>query len=237
MSGRGPKDLRLVLGASPRVDLLPPEVAERKRGAAVKRSVVMGVVGAIVLSAGAYAFASWQAVEASMAYDQAQTETNSLLAQQNEFAAVRTLTTQLATVNDAQQIGAMTEINWNDFYGRVVPTLPADLSIDSFAVESSSPTVDISPSTAPGQGAHVARATFNAITGNLASAQSWVVNLKNLPEYGGALATSITREEGFYRVTVFLLITDAAYTDRYQPAPAAAEPAPADPAATESETE
>jgi len=219
MSARGGKEARLVFGASPRVDLLPPEVADRKRGAAVKRSVVFVVVGALVLCAGAYGFASWQAIDAGLKLSDAQGETARLLTEQNEYAAVRTLTGQLVAVNDARQVGALTEVDWNALYSRILPTLPADMTIDSFSIESSSPVVAISPSTVPGQVPQVANTTFTALTTNLASAQTWIVNLKSLPEYGGAVATSITREEGIYTVTVRLFLTDAAYTLRFAPEP------------------
>jgi len=217
MSARSSKDVKLVLGASPRVDLLPPEVADRKRGAAVRRSVVFGVVGAIVLVAGAYAFASWQAIDASIKYDAAQAETAALLAKQNEFATARTATNQLATIADAQRVGAMTEISWDAFYDRVAATLPAGLTINSFSVDSSSPTVAVVPTTVPGRVAQVANATFVASATDPALAQTWVVNMKALPEYGGAFASSITREEGVFSVTVSMFITEAAYTNRFAP--------------------
>jgi len=232
MSARGSKDVKLVLGASPRVDLLPPEVADRKRGAALRRSIVIGVVGAIVLSGGVYAFASWQAIEASLAYNDAQAETAALLAEQNEFASVRTLTDQLTTIADAQRVGAATEIEWNALYNRVLQTVPGDMTIDSFSIESGSPVADMPTSAVPGRVPYAALATFNSVTENLASAQTWVVNMKNLPDYGLAIASSINSEEGIYKVTVQMLITEAAYSHRFAP-----EPAAADASAEESETE
>jgi hypothetical protein len=218
MSARGTKEVRLVLGASPRVDLLPPEVADRKRGAAVRRGLVFGVVGALVLSAGGYAFASWQAIEASAKYDDARLTTSTLLAQQSEYSNVRALTQQLVTVADARQAGARTEIDWNAFFLRVVPTLPAGVSIDSFAIKSGSPLVAVAPPTIPGQTARAANSTFTVSSPSLELAQAWIVALKNLPEYGGAMATSISKEEaGPYTLTVQLAITDVAYTHRYEP--------------------
>ena len=218
MSARGTKEVRLVFGASPRVDLLPPEVADRKKGAAVRRAMVFGVVGALVLSAGAYAFASWQAVEASVKHDDARLTTSTLLAQQAEYADVRALTQQMVTVADAREAGALTEIDWNAFFLRVVPTLPTGVTIDSLVIKSGSPLVSLAPPTAPGQTVHAADATFGVSSPSLELAQAWIVALKNLPEYGGAVATSINRgEAGGYSVEVKLAVTDAAYSKRFAP--------------------
>lgn len=218
MSARGTKEARLVLGASPRVDLLPPEVADRKRGAAVRRGMVFGVLAALVVGAGGYALASWQAVDASAKYDDARLTTSTLLAQQSEYANVSTLAQQIVTVADARQAGAITEIEWNAFFLRVVPTLPAGVTIDTFVIKSGSPLLPLAAPTVPGQAVHAADATFVVLSPSLELAQAWMAALKNLPEYGGAMATSINRDEaGVYSVEVVLSVTDAAYTHRYEP--------------------
>jgi len=224
MSARTAKDAKLVYGASPRVDLLPPEVADRKKSAALRRSIILGVVGALVLSAGAYTFASWGALEAAGEYDVARAETAALLEEQNTYGAVRTLGDELSTATDAQQAGALTEIDWNAFYTRVTLTLPAGMVIESFTTTSDTPTLDLPGSTGPWPSTRVASAEFVVSTPDLAGAQSWIVALKTLPEYGGAMATSISREEGTgYTVNVTLDLTEAVRTQRFQPVP---EPEP-----------
>ncbi|MET4582812.1 hypothetical protein ABIE21_002322 [Conyzicola nivalis] len=218
MSARGTKEARLVLGASPRVDLLPPEVADRKKGAAVRRALVFGVIGALVLSAGAYAIASWQAVEARVKYEDARLTTSTLLAQQSEYAEVRALTQQMVTVADARQAGAITEIDWNEFYLRVVPTLPAGVTIEGLVIKSGSPLAALTPPTAPGQTVRAANVTFTVSSPSLELTQAWIVAMKSLPEYGGAVAKSVSRgDAGGYTVEVHLAVTDAAYTNRFAP--------------------
>lgn len=227
MSGRGSKETRLVLGASPRVDLLPPEVADRKRGAAVRRGLILGVLGAVVLSAGGYAAASVQAIDASAKYDDARLETTELLAAQSEYANVSALSQQIGTVSDARQAGAMTEIDWQAFYQRVVPTLPAGMTIDTFAITSGSPILALAAPVLPGERVRAADVAFVVSTSSLESAQAWIVALKNLPEYGGATPTTINRDEnGVFSVQVRLAVTDAAYSHRF--APVAAETAEAE---------
>jgi hypothetical protein len=218
------KEIKLVLGASPRVRLLPPEVADRKRFAAVRRSVVFSVVGALVLCAGAYSFAGWQAIEAGAKYDNAQLETSELLKQQSEFIEVRTLSGQVTSIEDAQRVATLTEVDWKTFYERIVPTLPADMTIKSFNVDSGSPITSLSQETETGTYSAAAETVFVAVSPRFESAQEWVVALKNLPEFDGAMATVVTRDEaGLYTVTVALRLSEVARTGRFAPAPAETE--------------
>jgi hypothetical protein len=233
MSARGKKEVRLVLGASPRVDLLPPEIADRKRDAAVRRAVVYGVIGAGVLIVAGFGLASVQAMDAGARNDEALARTTALLAEQTKYAEVRTLAERADTLADARQVGAMTEIDWNALYLRLVPTLPAGMTITSFTFGSGSPVMSLAAPTTPGQVPDAAEATFVTSAADLESAQSWIVALKTLPEYGGAMATSITREEvGTYVITVRLTLTSAAYSNRF-----AVEPETTTDAAVEPEGE
>jgi hypothetical protein len=212
------KELKLVYGGSPRVRLLPPEVADRKRAAAVRRSVIFTVIGALVLCAGAYSFATWRALEAANKFDDAQLQTSSLLKQQGKYIDARTLSDQLSTIGDAQQVGTLTEIDWKAFYERVVATLPAGMTIDSFTFGSGTPVVALADEAATGMSSPAAETTFVALTPELESAQAWVVNMKSLPGYGDALATVITRDnDGLYSVSVSMRLTEEARTGRFAP--------------------
>ena len=218
MSARGSKEVRLVLGASPRVDLLPPEVGDRKKGAAVRRSIALGVVGALVLSAGLYAFAGWQAIEAEAKLDTARSETSALLAKQAEFSEVRALSAQLETATAARQVGASTEINWSSFYTSVATGLPAGVTIASFAIDSSSPSVALSPVTVATRNPRVATATFTLRSPNLPTIAAWLVALKSVPGYVDATATPASIDDaGTYESLVTMNVSDAIYSKRFAP--------------------
>ena len=223
MSARVSKEAKLVLGASPRVDLLPPEVADRKKGAALRRSIVIGVVGALVISAGGYAIASWQSIQAGVNLESARVETASLLSQQAEFNEVRTLSTQRDVITDARQVSALTEIDWSAFYSEILPTLPAGTVIDSFVVESSSPIREFPVSTIPGQGARAAKITFAITSPNLESIAGWLVTLKAFPGYANATATPASKDAGgVYTSTITMNVTDSRFTKRFAPPEAVA---------------
>jgi len=224
MSGVAQKDTRMVLGGSPRVHLLPPEVGDRKRGASIRRSVVIAVIGVVVISAAAYSYASWLAIEAGMKNDAALAESATLIAAQGEYSEVRTLSDLLQSLGDARQVGALTEIDWQAFYARVVPTLPAGLTLASFNVEANSPVQDVEVTPLPGRTPGVATVSMVASTTNLANAESWVNSLATLPDFAGASITSVSKTEtGELLVNVELTLSSVALTNRFQPVP---EPAP-----------
>jgi len=217
MSARGSKEARLVFGASPRVDLLPPEVADRKKGAALRRGIVMGVVGALVLSAGAYAFGSWQSIQASVKLADSQAETTELLRQQTEFNEVRTLLAQRDTISDARMTGALTEINWNSFYNEVLPTLPPNVGMGGFVVLTSSPIRDYTGTNVLTVNDPAAQVGFTVVSPNLESLATWLVNLKALPGYAHATMTPAVIEGNVYTATMTLNLGKDRYTNRFAP--------------------
>jgi hypothetical protein len=224
MSRAAKKDSRMVLGGSPRVHLLPPEVGDRKRGASIRRSVAIAVLGAVLISAAGYGYASWLSIEAGMKNDAATAETASLLAAQGEYSEVRTLSELQQSLSDARQVGAYTEIDWQAFYLRVVPTLPAGLTLTSFNVEAGSPVQDADVTALPGRTPGVATVSLVASTMSLASAEAWVDALSTLPDFAGASITSVSKSEtGELLVNVELTLSSVALSNRYQPEP---EPEP-----------
>jgi len=216
MSPRNSKDVHLVLGASPRVNLLPPEVADRKRGASIRRSVVFGVVGAVLISAAGYGLASWQALESGMRLDAAREETTSLLAEQAKFAEVRTLAQQKATIADALIVGASTEIDWKAYYEAIVGTLPAGVTLNGFVIDSSSPVDSLPVRTGPTQGARDAMVSLTITTPKLASVDVWLKALESLPGYVDATASGISSDEnGFFTASVMMNISNSAFSNRF----------------------
>ncbi|GAB2465373.1 hypothetical protein HD599_000132 [Conyzicola lurida] len=230
MSPRSAKEANLVLGASPRVNLLPPEVADRKRDASIRRSVVFGIIGAVLISAAGYGFASWKSIETSDKLAVAQEETTSLLAQQNEFAEVRNLAQQKATIDEALIVGASTEIDWKSYYEKIMASLPAGMVLDSFVADSKAPVEGIAAVTAPTQADRDATISFSMETPNFGDVDVWLKSLKTLPGYVDATASGIALDlNGFYVASVTLNISSGAYSNRY----AAEAEAPAEGAATD----
>jgi Na+-transporting NADH:ubiquinone oxidoreductase subunit NqrC len=91
------KETKLVLGASPRVDLLPFEVKDSQRGAAIRRLLGVGLIAIIVISGAGYLLASIHSIDSQRALDDARTETAHLLAEQAKYNEVSEVARKVTT--------------------------------------------------------------------------------------------------------------------------------------------
>jgi hypothetical protein len=128
---------------------------------------------------------------------------------------VRKVQQQIELIQAAEQVGAATEINWEQYLGAVQSTLPANVSLDTINIDSITPFSAYSQATAPLQGARVATLTFTAKSSTLPQVPTWLDALATLPGYADASPGSVTRDEtGAYSVSITLHINQSAFTNR-----------------------
>lgn len=127
-----------VLGGVPRADLLPPEVHQRGKAAAVKRMLGMLIVLALLVVGGAYAAASFYANGAQAQLLAAQARTDELLQEQLEYADVTRVTTLLNGSTEARAIGTAGEVVWADALETVRTYFPAGTVYTAIAASSNS---------------------------------------------------------------------------------------------------
>lgn len=205
----------LVLGGESRADLLPQEVRVQRKVKVVRRRLGFFVVILIVVVLGVTALARSLAdqAQANLAIEQA--NTRSLMLMQHKYVEVRKVQQQIELIRAAEQVGAATEINWEQYLGAVQSTLPANVSLDTINIDSITPFTAYSQATAPLQGARVATLTFTAKSSTLPQVPTWLDALATLPGYADASPGSVTRDEtGAYSVSITLHINQAAFTNR-----------------------
>ncbi|TFC88165.1 hypothetical protein E3T24_03240 [Cryobacterium sp. TmT2-59] len=206
----------LVLGAEPRVHLLPPEVAAGRRGKAMRRNLGVSVVGVVILALLGVAGSSWLAIQSQEKLASAQAHTIDLLAEQSKYVEARNVQDEVDLALSARQLGASTEIDWKDYLGKVRAILPTDVSIDAVTVEAASPLALYDQATVPLQGARVATLTLDLTSTNLPEAPVWLKGLKELPGYADGTPGTITQTDlGTYQVNLVLHINDGAYSQRF----------------------
>ncbi|MBG6213155.1 Tfp pilus assembly protein PilN [Cryobacterium sp. CAN_C3] len=206
----------LVLGAEPRVDLLPPEVKARKKTKATRQRLIGILVGALVLVAGGMVAASWQAEQSQAQLAAAQGRAAELLANQSKFSEVNQVQDAVDTTIAARQFGAATEVDWKAYLSSVRAVLPADVSIDTVTVDSASPLIGFGQATAPLQATRVATLTLGLTSPSLPSVPQWLEALEGLPGFADANPGSIVRAEtGAYKVDLTLHVNDGAYSNRF----------------------
>ncbi|TFD06669.1 MULTISPECIES: hypothetical protein [unclassified Cryobacterium] len=216
---RHAKDDLLVIGGDQRVDLLPPEVRAERRGQQQRRRLTVGVVGVAVVvallvgSASALAYTA----QANLADEQARTAT--LLTEQGQYFAVRTLQNQVTLTEAAQRVGASTEIDWKTYLDAVQNTLPPSVTITSVQVDSATPLAAYTQATAPLQGSRVATVSFTATSTVLPDIPAWLTALGALDGFADALPGSVALDQttGIYTVTISMHINDSAFAHRFDP--------------------
>lgn len=206
----------LILGAEPRVDLLPPEVKVGRRAKSVRRRLGALFVAIIVLVGAGSAAASWYAMQSQANLVAAQARTTDLLGQQTTFAEVRQVQASLDTTIAAREFGASTEVDWKVYLGAVRAVLPADVAINTVDVDSTSPLAVYAQPSAPLQAPRVATLQLSLTSPNLPSVPQWLEKIKSLPGYADATPGSITRTEtGAYKVDLVMHINSGAYSERF----------------------
>ncbi|MCS0498630.1 PilN domain-containing protein [Protaetiibacter mangrovi] len=203
------------LGAAPRVSLMPPELGERNRQLGVQRGLRLLMFAVVVLTIAAVGGAWYLAFSATLAAQAEQARTTDLLAEQAKYADVQYAITQVEVGDAALKVGGSTEIDWQDYLGRVQASLPAGVALDSFTVDASTVTEQYPQSSTPLQGARIATLQFSAISPSLPEIPDWLNRLKELPGYVDATPGSVSRsDDGSYTASIEMHIDSQAYSNR-----------------------
>jgi hypothetical protein len=213
---RASHDKAIVFGAEPRVNLLPPEVAEQAADRVLRRKLLLATAATLVIVLLGIGGAGLHATSSSMQLADAEAQTSALLAEQGEYVAVRQVQAQVGTAVAARAVGGWTEIDWKAYLQSVRSALPADVGIDAVSVDSTSPLTAYAQPTAPLQNARVATLTATLSSPGLPTVPQWLTQLQELPGMADAVAGSITAvETGGYTVVVTMHINSESFTGRF----------------------
>lgn len=208
MSDKTSKD-RLVLGAPPRADLLPPELKAEEKLRSQRRGLVGVAVLAVFLVAAGYVYAVFSAQSAASNLAAANAQTQSLLDQKNKYIEVRELSDQRDTIKLLRQVAVYNEVDWREYFVRVATILPPGTNLTTVTGN----VTDLSKAPAsPLLKPSVAELVFVAKTTTLPNVSAWVDSLSDLPGFADATTGAIDFQEddGLYAVTITLhLNTDA----------------------------
>jgi hypothetical protein len=206
----------LIIGGEPRVDLLPPEVGARQKSKALRRGLAVAVVAVVVLTGGGVAAASWRAALSQAELQNAQARTLDLLSEQTKYAEVLKVQAEVDTATAARQVGASTEVDWNDYLGKVRALLPPDVLIETVDVVAASPLAPFEQATSPLQEQRVATLMIAVTSPSLPAVPQWLEALQSLPGYADATPGSIKRVfEDEFTVSLTLHIDEGAYSNRF----------------------
>lgn len=206
-----------ILSASPRANLLPPEIGQNQRKRSVRaglRIVVILVVFAVILASGgafALSIAATSALEASRA------EAQSLAQERLEFVEVQRVQSGIREGDAAVRVAGSTDLDWQSYLTQLQATLPANVALTDISVDTADPVTPYAQSEVPLEGERIATLSFTATTNELPSIPGWIDALSTLPGFADATPGSLEFEEGVYTASVVMHIDTEAYSGRFAP--------------------
>jgi Tfp pilus assembly protein PilN len=207
---------KLQIGAPPRADLLPPEVAQGVKSKALRRTLVLLILLSVVIAGAGFAGSTLHAVNTTVSLAAANQRTSELLLQQGEYAELREATAMRDKAVLARRVGTSTEINWKSYTAEVQASLPADTVITSFVAEASTPTANYAVSSVPLQGDRIGQISFTATSASLPDVESWLVNLGKVTGFVDASPGAVTLiEDGGYTVGIVMHFNNDVLANRF----------------------
>ena len=194
------RDSRSIVGAPPRANLLPPEIAQVAKLSRQRRGLVYMVLLAIVLVGLGYAYVSLLAIQAKLDLDLENQQTAPILAEQATYSEVTSITARLEATKAAKAVASSTALDFQAYIDYVNGTLPAGGSISSYSFAGTLPTVSYEPPAEGSASATVATANFAVILPGLSSVSTWLHALETIPGYAGATISSVSGSGATYSV-------------------------------------
>lgn len=220
----------LQLGGVPRADLLPPAARDAIRRRPIVRRLVLGVIAVALIVALAVAAATVFSITAQAQLQAERDRSDSLLAQQLEFADARAIDAALTETTNARITATSAEIDWETLLAEVRATLPTGVLLVSVDGELTSPD-SVGAGAATDGGADdepeplrqdsVASIRINATSATVPDVEAWLDDLETVTGFAGiAPPVSVVGSEGAsYTVTIEFLLNEEAYLGRYAPEP------------------
>lgn len=216
MSRRDQRDQgALIYGGIPRANLMPPEVALRRKDLARRRGLLV-VAGAVVAATVAGVVASFLyagAAEQRLADERRVTE--QLLATQLEYSEVVIIRSQLGAITDVRAQLSGVEVLWAESFAPYLAVFSAAEVVDSLDFFSNAPAEPLIGVEGPLRSERVASATIVVRTATLPNPQLWLRAWEDIDTYADASIDSITLLQDGYDTTVTINLNDTALAQRF----------------------
>lgn len=225
----------LRLGGTPRADLLPAAARDAIRRRPIVRRLIVGIIGVGLIMVLLVAGATVYAITARVQLDAERDRSETLLAQQLEFAEAKAIADGLAEGEAARLAVMATEVDWDDIYAEIRASLPEGIILDSLDGTVSSGISEPEEAAAGGDEQNpdplrqdsVGSIAISATSETVPDVEAWLDALTALTGFAG-IAPPVTVTGGpetGYTVSIQVLVNEAAYIERFAEADADADAA------------
>jgi len=208
-------DQKLVIGGSPRADLLPPEIKADVKAASQRRGLFAIVVGAVVVVIAGYALASVYAAGTQSSLDSANVRTADLLTEQGKYVIARQLSDQVEISKQARIESVSTEIDWQKYLNELEKVTSDELGITGITVDSATPLTPFAEPTGPLEQMRVAQIGIVAMATNVPDVAKAVEAISKLPGFVDATVLEVKGKPGAYAVAITVHVNEELYLHRF----------------------
>jgi len=219
--GPHPEDVHrpgtLVVGGSPRADLMPPEIRIKRSQLRTRRSLRLGLVGvAAVVIVACGATVAWASL-AKVGLDGAQSQVSVLLREQAQYADVKNATESIQLIQAGQRVASATEIDWNGYLGKVAGLLPAGVTIDEADLDQATPVEPYTENLVPLQGDRVATLTVVTRSATIPPVAQILAAMQTLPGFVDVTPSDVVLDPStnVYKATITMHLDDKAFDGRF----------------------
>lgn len=209
------------LGAAPQpqVNLLPPEVNNRRAlgRTKVRLAAALGLV--VVLLVGGWLYSGIRANAAADTLAANQAEVNSLVEAQQQYAEVPTVQAQIQRAETARKLGTSTEVLYAEYLKAIQAVTPATFFIENLDTTMPTPIMAAAEPAnvllAPGIGSLM----IIGHTSSLPDVAAWQESLDSIPGFSDSFVTTEQATDGqgavFYQVSATVQVDATAFANRF----------------------
>jgi type II secretory pathway pseudopilin PulG len=209
------KPVELRLGGEPRVDLLPPEVHEREKVRSTRRLLGLLVILAIVAVGAGYGFAIIRSAAASAELQAAQDRTQTLLAEQLEYAEASATAGMVDIALEARTLVLSNEVLWTKLIDEIKRRLPSGATVISATMAAKLPWEPEMEMQGPLRAPRVATVTFVIESPSLLDPPALIRGLSNLEGFADATPDVVTRKDTVFETTITLNLNTDVLNQRF----------------------
>jgi hypothetical protein len=177
--------------------------------------VIALLVSVVIVAIGAGA-SFVRTVSAGVELVNAQAETQSLLAQQQQYSEATSTAFLVSGIEQARTATAATEVLWQSLVPAMSSALPEGVSFDSASFLSYPVWQGTMPTTGPLRPARSATVSMVIVSPSPFDATAIARDFEKFPSFADASPDVITRDNSLYKTTITLNVTDAAFSGRFQ---------------------
>ncbi|WP_024288213.1 PilN domain-containing protein [Cellulomonas sp. KRMCY2] len=211
------------LGAAlrPQVNLLPPEIRNRRSLGRVKVRLGLALLIVLLIAAVAFVYAAFTEKAAAEELATTQRQVADLAAQQEEFAEVPRVKSQIDAVATARDLTMATEVLWTEYLRSVQAVTPESVRITTFSTAMPGPLQAPITSTSPLDAVSVGSVSLTGNAATLPDLATWMDALDAIPGLADPTYTTaeLTDDDGVisYSIAVTVQVDDNAYALRFVP--------------------